>query len=58
MQPSVPVSLYFVAYVLGRLVDRAKEVGFLDGFVVQRDRVSVHHVQFANDTLFPFRRGI
>ena len=53
MQPSVPVSLYFVANVLGRLVNRAKEVGFLDGFVIRRDRVSVSHLQFANDALFP-----
>lgn len=41
-----------VANVLGRLIDRAKEVGLIEGFVVGRDRVEISHLQFADGTLF------
>lgn len=43
-----------VANVLGRMVDRAKEVGLFEGLQVSRDKISVTHLQFANDTIFFF----
>lgn len=40
--------------VLGKLIDKAKEVGLIEGFAVGRNRVSVSHLQFANDLYFFF----
>ncbi|XP_028097917.1 uncharacterized protein LOC114297657 [Camellia sinensis] len=34
------------------MVDRAKEVGLFEGVQVGRDKVSVTHLQFADDTIF------
>lgn len=40
--------------VLGKLTDKALEVGVVKGFKVGRDEVKISHLQFANDTLFLF----
>ena len=43
--------------VLGMMVDRAKEVGLVDGFVMGRDMVSLSHLQCADDSIFFFPFG-
>ena len=37
---------------LGRLMDKAVEVGVVKGFRIGREEVGVSHLQFADDTLF------
>ncbi|XP_028085776.1 uncharacterized protein LOC114286749 [Camellia sinensis] len=44
-----------VANVLGMMVERAKEVGLFEGLQVGRDKISVTHLQFADDTIFFFK---
>lgn len=35
-----------------RIVDRAKAVGLVDGFINGKDRVSVSHLQFVDESIF------
>ena len=41
-----------VADRLSRLMERATEIGFVNGWRVGRDNVLVSHLQFADDTIF------
>lgn len=38
--------------MLSRLIDRAKDLSLVEGFVIGKDEVSVSCLQFADDTLF------
>ena len=50
--PLSPFLFIIVVDMLGRLIDVARDKGVIEGFVVGRDRISVTHLQFADNTLF------
>ncbi|KAF5948231.1 hypothetical protein HYC85_014188 [Camellia sinensis] len=50
--PPFLFTLVVVVDMLGRMVDREKVVGLVDGFVIRRNNVSMSHSQFADDAIF------
>ena len=47
-----PFLFTLVANGLSRLMERASEIGYVKGWRVGRDKVTVSHLQFADDTIF------
>ena len=49
--PLSPFLFILVAEVLNRMILRARDLGFIEGVVVGKDKVELTHLQFADDTL-------
>lgn len=47
-----PFYFILVVDVWGRLMDRAKDADLVEGFENGRDKISIPHLQFANNSLF------
>ena len=47
----MPLFLVLIGEVFNRMVMKAKKQGLIKGLVVERDKVEITHLQFANDML-------
>lgn len=41
----------------GKLMEMAEEVGLIEGFKIGREKVTLSHLQFADDSIF-LKRGL
>ena len=49
--PLSPFLFVLVAEVFNRMVQRAKEIGVIEGIAVSKDKIDISHLQFKEDTL-------
>ena len=49
--PISPFLFILIAEVMNRMILKARDLGFIEGVVVGKDKVELTHLQFADDTL-------